>query len=216
MLNLPERLYHFTEAKHGLDDLRNRRLKIAQFNNLNDPFELRSVDLSDPTNKLAFDLWIMEIAPRFGLLCFSQNWKAIPQWSHYAERHRGVCLGFDVSGAPDMFGSVCYEPRRKKFPDKLDAKFMWDLLRTKYTAWESENEWRVFLELNDPVWSDVAGRDLYFADFGPELVLREVLLGAESKVETSEVRDAIRGYADADTVQITRVRLSPSKFQLER
>ena len=119
MLNLPERLYHFTEAKHGLDDLRNRRLKIAQFNNLNDPFELRSVDLSDPTNKLAFDLWIMEIAPRFGLLCFSQNWKAIPQWSHYAERHRGVCLGFDVSGAPDMFGSVCYEPRRKKFPEDV-------------------------------------------------------------------------------------------------
>jgi hypothetical protein len=69
MLNLPERLYHFTEAKHGLDDLRNRRLKIAQFNNLNDPFELRSVDLSDPTNKLAFDLWIMESHTSMVSLC---------------------------------------------------------------------------------------------------------------------------------------------------
>ena len=215
----PERLYHFTEAKHAFDDLRHRRLKIAQFNNLNDPFELRSVDLSDPTHKFAFDRYITEIEPLFGLLCFSKNWNDLLQWSHYADHHRGICLGFDVSGAVGKFGSVCYEPSKKKLPENIeesDTEFMWTLLRTKSTAWQHETEWRVFIELKDGIWNECARRKLYFADFGPELVLREVLLGAENGNEASEVRDAIHGYAHADAVQIVRVRLSPSKFDLER
>jgi len=215
----PERLYHFTEAKYAFDDLRNRRLKIAQFNNLNDPFELRSGDLSDPIHKWAFDRFIEEMEPRFGLLCFSQRWNDVLQWSHYADHHRGVCLGFDVSEAVGKFGAVCYESKKKKFPEKLDESdtaFMWELLRTKYAGWEHENEWRVFIELKDGMWNECARRKLYFVDFGPELVLREVLLGAENSNKASEVRDAISGYAGADTVQVARIHLSPSTFELER
>jgi hypothetical protein len=65
LLTPPKRLYHFTTAKYAFDDLRNRRLKIAQFNDLNDPFELRSVDLSGPGDEFAFDRFIEEMAPRF-------------------------------------------------------------------------------------------------------------------------------------------------------
>src|ERR1700722_2122779 len=215
----PERLYHFMEAKYAFDDLRNRRLKIAQFNNLNDPFELRSVDLSDPIHKWAVDRFIEEMEPRFGLLCFSERWNDVLQWSHYADHHKGICLGFDVSGAVGKFGPVCYVPTKKKFPEKIDmshTEFMWELLRTKYERWESENEWRVFIELKDAIWNENAGRNLYFADFGRELVLREVLLGAENSNDASEVRDAISGYPGAETVQVARIHLSPSTFELER
>src|SRR5260370_2192350 len=48
-------LYHFTTAKFALDDLRNKRLKIAQFDDLNDPFELKSVNLCNPVHAQAFD-----------------------------------------------------------------------------------------------------------------------------------------------------------------
>src|SRR4051812_20082149 len=33
---------------------------------------------------------------RRGLVCFSRNWIDPVLWSHYAQRHRGLCLGFDV------------------------------------------------------------------------------------------------------------------------
>jgi len=49
------RLYHFTAAPYAFDDLRNRRLKIAQLDDLNDPFELKSVNRCNPLHAQAFD-----------------------------------------------------------------------------------------------------------------------------------------------------------------
>jgi hypothetical protein len=121
-MNKPDRLYHFTTAKFALDDLRNRRLKIAQLDDLNDPFELKSVNLCDPEHAQAFD-GIEKInlegfkavtARQFGVLCFSEEKTDVLQWAHYADRHKGICLGFDVSGSQGKFGRVKY--RTTRFP----------------------------------------------------------------------------------------------------
>ncbi|NKK82626.1 DUF2971 domain-containing protein [Rhizobium leguminosarum bv. viciae] len=32
----------------------------------------------------------------FGLLCMSTTWQEPLLWSHYADKHKGMCLGFDV------------------------------------------------------------------------------------------------------------------------
>lgn len=213
------RLYHFTTAKFALDDLRKRHLKIAQFDDLNDPFELKGVNLCNPAQAMAFDGvgnhegFKAEMSHRFGVLCFSENKSDVLQWAHYADRHKGICLGFDVSGGHEKFGHVDYRTTRFPWPEKPDEKFIWKLLRTKSKVWAYEREWRVFTELKEGVWNDCAGRVLYFVDFGPELVLKDVILGAESKTSVSEVVQAMQGYAE--TVRITRMRLSCSKFQLE-
>ena len=35
------------------------------------------------------------------ILCFSRNWDNLLLWSHYGDRHMGVCLGFDIpAGEP--------------------------------------------------------------------------------------------------------------------
>jgi hypothetical protein len=214
-------LYHFTTAKFALDDLRNRRMKIAQFDDLNDPFELKSVNLCDPVHAQAFDgVEVLDfegykaaVAQRFGVLCFSEKRTDVLQWAHYADRHKGICLGFDVSGSQGKFGRVRYKAYRIPFPKKLDESFSWKLLSTKSKAWAYEKEWRVFLELKDGVWNEGAGRVLYFADFGPELVLKDVILGAASKTLVSEVLQAMQGYTE--TVRIARMRLSCSRFKLE-
>ena len=39
------RLYHFINKKYGLESLSLKRLKIAQIDKLNDPFELLGVEL---------------------------------------------------------------------------------------------------------------------------------------------------------------------------
>ncbi len=212
-------LYHFTTAKFALDNLRNKRLKIAQFDDLNDPFELKSVNLCNPLHAQAFDGteyyegYKSEMSRKFGVLCFSENKSDLLQWSHYADRHKGICLGFDVSASEEKFGPVSYVDKRFPFPDKPGEAFMLKLLRTKCVAWTYEREWRVFLELRDRVWSEGAGRYLYFADFGPELVLRDVILGAASKTPVSKVFQAMQGYAEL--ARVSRMQLSCSRFELE-
>ena len=79
--------------------------------------------------------------------------------------------------------------------------------------WEYEKEWRVFLELKDSVWNEDAGRMLYFAAFRPELVLREVILGAGSKTAVSDVLQAMQGYPE--TVRVSHMRLSCDRFELQ-
>lgn len=220
-MNKPDRLYHFTTAKFALDDLRNRRLKIAQFDDLNDPFELKSVNLCNPDHARAFDgIEIINfegykaaVARRWGVLCFSEEKADVLQWAHYADRHKGICLGFDVSRMQEKFGRVKYRTMRFPFPEKPDVGFSWRLLSTKSKDWSYEKEWRVFVELKDSVWNEGAGRMLYFADFGPELVLKDVILGAACKTPASEVLQAMQGYAE--TVRIARMHLSCSRFELE-
>ncbi len=213
------RLYHFTTAKYGFDNLRNRRLKIAQLDDLNDPFELKSVNLCNPGHAQAFDGtdksegFKAEMARRFGVLCFSEEKADLLQWAHYADRHKGICLGFDVSGSEGKFGRVQYVAKRFAFPQTRDEAFLWKLLSTKSEAWKYEKEWRVFLRLKEGIWNESAGRLLYFADFGAELLLREVILGAANKNAANEVYNAIQGYSE--TVGVARMHPSCSTFELQ-
>lgn len=50
---------------------------------------------------------------RFGLLCFSEVWDSILLWSHYAEKHAGIVLGFDVSADRSRFLPVDYVSLRE-------------------------------------------------------------------------------------------------------
>lgn len=214
------RLYHFTTANYAFDDLRNRRLKIAQLDDLNDPFELKSVNLCDPLHALAFDGtdnrggFKAEMARRYGVLCFSEDKRR--------NRDRFPCVGrrsapiakHQFSGSEGKFGRVQYEEERFPFPDPPDQAFMWKLLSTKSVAWKYEKEWRVFLRLDEGIWNEGAGRVLHFADFGSELVLREVILVKQARIlSTTYVYNAIRGYQEI--VQVARMRLSCSRFELQ-
>src|SRR5208337_4824681 len=157
--------------------------------------------------------FIAEMAKRYGVLCFSEDKADVLQWSHYADRHKGICLGFDVSGGEGKFGRVQYVTERFPFPKQPDEPFMWKLLSTKSEAWKYEKEWRVFLRINEGIWNEGAGRVLYFADFGAELVLREVVLGAANKSTACEVHSATQGYSE--TVDVARMHLSCSNFELQ-
>jgi len=86
------RAYHFLSATHALDDIERQRLKISEIDQLNDPFELWCV--SQPTRGLrdALRAYKKEMNEKFGLICFSEDWVSPLLWSHYAAKHRGVCL----------------------------------------------------------------------------------------------------------------------------
>jgi hypothetical protein len=87
-----------------------KRMKLSRFHELNDPFELKPHALDDKVLRQFMNLLEEEYFARKGILCFSDNWRSPVMWAHYAAKHYGVCLGFDV---PDeVVRSVEYNPER--------------------------------------------------------------------------------------------------------
>jgi hypothetical protein len=144
------RLYYMTSERWGSVDLARKHLKFARFDDLNDPFELLSAHLGERPARRFYKKLKTAVADRFGVICFSDNWRSPVMWAHYGEKHKGLCLGFDVKAA----AQVKYEPERLKH--KLDqtepgvriaADLMKIAMTTKFDEWKYEHEWRVFKEL---------------------------------------------------------------------
>lgn len=204
-------LHHFLNKKFGLDGIRRRRLKIATLNELNDPFEMLAMSLENRDLRSAFRATKDQMASQAGLLCFSRGWRNPVQWSHYGDHHRGLCLQFEV---PDsLIRPVSYRTKRLAVDRQaLEARgeaadqFMQRVISTKFSHWCYENEARVFVSLEDI--DPETG--LWFKDFGPDLVLSEVIVGALSNISRKEISDTLGDLSSS--VSIRKTRLSFRRF----
>jgi hypothetical protein len=207
------RVYHFVNEQFGLEDIRRRRLKIARINELNDPFEWLPVEASNLTFRQTFQAIKDQQANSIGMLCFSKTWRNPVQWSHYADRHRGICMGFDI---PDgLLKEVSYLPSRLQFDlprmqsDPAFAEdFMDQVISSKFRHWRYEQEMRSFVKL-DPA---TALNDLYFIDFSADISLMEVIVGSTSPITRSQLSDALGNLAG--DVQCRKARLAFKSFRV--
>lgn len=207
------RVYHFRSSQDALDAVRQKRLKVARFGDANDPFELLALNRHDKaTRRLATQLRD-QYNSRKGLLCFTENWSSPLLWSHYADRHKGVCLGVDVRRS--LVSKVDYAdtPLRKKLPDDPEASVIADsvlnvLARTKSHHWKYEEERRLFVDLT----SAIAEPPLFFWPFNDDLRLREVILGHRCELQLTTVR-ALAEKCATDAVAF-KARLAYRSFEV--
>jgi hypothetical protein len=210
-LETVRRVYHFINREHGLLALKRRRLKVAIFEELNDPFELLGVASRDLSIRLAYERTKRGLSQYSGLLCFSGNWRNPVLWSHYADHHRGLCLGFDISG--EMM-KVAYTHKRLQ-PDFTALKnggdaalaHMRRVIATKFSHWRYEDEYRLFVKLDA---QDDGG--LYFADFSESIALKEVIVGSRSAITRSELGEALSGLTS--NVVVRKGRLAFQSFKV--
>jgi hypothetical protein len=64
---------------------------------MNDPFELLGGLSSDPELRDHLTALLSHLNNWCGVLCFSQDWQNPLLWSHYGDKHKGICLGLDIS-----------------------------------------------------------------------------------------------------------------------
>lgn len=194
-----KRVYKFTSAQYGISNLEKKRLKLSTIDELNDPFDLCPLDTSDPAVSKAADALTSQLWATRAILCFSRNWDNLLLWSHYGDSHKGICLGFDISEGepgPNYDTNVLYQPNLLQIrrledanPDLADR-----LLRTKHESWSYEQEVRMFAEISDPP----DAKNLYWFEFGPHLVLKEVIIGAQCcPTKGKAVEEAVKAYGDA-------------------
>lgn len=186
------RVYHLLPEEYALDDLRRRRLKVSRVGDMNDPFELLSLSLKIRRDRVAVRDLKLDFDREWGALCFSLGWSNPVLWSHYADKHRGICLGFDVPKSKAM--PMSYDARRieldigrelRQQPGPLNV--VRRLMTTKYGDWRYEREVRFLVSLKT---ADQEG-DLFFFRFGRQLTLREVIVGARSQLSKHVVQTAL-------------------------
>ncbi len=177
------RVYHFLSRTYGLDDIKRRRLKISRVQSLNDPFEFIGADLSDYGNRQAIRSLKSELGNKIGIICFCKSWNNPLMWGHYAERHQGLCLGFDVDDS--VLKEVKYVDQRFEWPEKIDEDFTGKLICTKFSHWSYEEECRIYCSLLEQE------NGLYFQLFSEQMKLKEVIVGCESTITRAEVESAI-------------------------
>ncbi len=205
------RVYNLTGAQFAVSNLALRRIKISRFRDLNDPFELLGVNLANKNYRLAFRSTKEAIDKDQGVICFSKRWKNPLLWGHYAEKHTGIALGFDV---PDeLLLEVLYED--KLAPIRLDKKtgrpaqdLVDRLLRTKFRDWKYEEEVRFFLQLDH----NTVESGMYFQQFSKELQLREVILGPKCELPIAGIRKLVADYNP--TVTVIQSRIAFTRFEV--
>lgn len=207
-------LYYFTKAEHAISNVCLRRLKISTLNRLNDPFEWLGPACEKTEDRARLRGLKKEMGVRSGLICFSEDWTNPVQWSHYAEHHRGICLGFDVT--EQFVTKVTYEHERTVIDD-LASLFKagipdhdWlvrEVICRKFKHWEYEQEWRAFVTLKPEERDN--GTDFMY--FNPDLRLNKIIAGPECDVRKSTIERAV---GDLQGVAIIKARLAFNTFSI--
>jgi len=212
------RAYKFLDAKFGLKSLREKRLKQSRVYELNDPFELTPYDLTDPGLRRTFLKTREDIGKDRVMVCFSCGWCDPVIWAHYSDKHRGLCLGFEI---PEMKGDVendesayvsyiaealYFPPDFSELGDAERFEIVRKVLFTKFKHWEYEHEIRLWAPLQNEENS------LHFLEFDEKLRIVEVIIGASCTLPRSEITEALGAWASE--VKIIEARAAYDRFEM--
>lgn len=201
------RVYYFTSEEFALSNLQHQRVKISRIEDLNDPYELRGFDLRDRQFRKAYNAGLKSVNDSRGIICFSKSWKNPLMWSHYADKHKGICLGFDIAGEHlkpvDYVDSVVKfdNSNPNKFLEYLELGEIEKLLTLKYKDWMYEKEVRLFVPLEV---IDVDTK-LYFYGFEGNMQLREVILGHRNNLKPSDFKQLLSNCTSNVSVFKSRI-----------
>lgn len=146
------------------------------------------------------------------ICCFSMSYTNMTMWSHYADKHRGVCLVFDYDLTerfedPETnkrmnFGTVEYKELQPYNYLKSKQEGLCNLFFTKAKDWSYEEEVRFF----------ILERDLEFIRFNRKF-LKGVIFGAN--VTDEEINRFQRNLHSEDLTNLRFARLRKDKLELK-
>jgi len=197
------RVYHFLNSEYGLKDLREKRLKVSSIMQLNDPFEFLGIDLANPVLRKSMKLEKKKLAKQVGLICFSRNWQNPVQWAHYANNHKGICLGFDIPD--DLLETVTYVEERITAQNVPEADNIAKLLTTKFSHWSYEEESRMFVDLGE------LGEGFHYKSFSESLTLKQVIIGSRSGTTKGKI---VESYGSEKEIEIFKARAAFKSFKI--
>lgn len=208
------RLYHFINLENGIENLKNKRLRVSANCELNDPFEFNNIDIYKSKNddielrcKFLKTLIDIHLRPIFGIICFSKDWHNSTMWSHYADKHKGLCLGFDID--EDLALRVNYTSRRIPL-DKNDTikSVIHKMITHKYSNWSYEKEYRCVAYYS----AEHMIKYIQFSKFNEKVKLKEVFIGSKCELEVEDFKKLVGNPLNG--IDIFKTRLSDRTFNV--
>ena len=181
--------YKFREIKKDceffVDILESRRLFLSPWKILNDPYEasfrvenknLGIVD-SVQTNPYLLSkktaitdyITLKDNAADPRVCAFSTDWKSLLLWAHYADEHKGIAIGFEISSDNDSkIIDVIYDSKIPLVSNPVSQDEMIVALTHKSEEWRYEGEARIVSFDKTPYIN---------------IVIREIVFGSEISEE---------------------------------
>jgi len=242
-------VYKYARASIGILILEKGLIRFTQADALNDPFEIRpcmtefragiieegrAVFGREPNEiELAKMRFLEEEQFRKALLddylifCLSKRNNNTLMWSHYAECHKGIVLGFDANhsffgGRPQIMSklfTVTYSEERYLLPKRQDwdgnEAAMANTFLQKSKDWAYEREMRILSQSTqaDDVRTDPEGAPIYLFKY-PKSSLSEVIFGACTEPTTKEKVSNLLNF-DYSHVKLRQAQLNERNFDLD-
>jgi hypothetical protein len=200
--------YHFLSAENAIEDLDMGQIKIATIKDINDPFELlpglrehKEYEKRKPYYKIR-----KEISKKYGLISFSDNWEDPLLWGHYAKKHRGIAIRFEILKDKVLRINYVGKEKRPKFdltdnPKRNEELFL-KLFKIKYESWSYENESRILVKLEDCIRDPLKGNKP-FLSFSGRLKVKEIVLGVKFDKQKYHRIDELANKLEAKVI-VTR------------
>lgn len=128
---------------------------LPELKHLSDEEKLRQVEIKINEDYYKNEAFIKKMQQseieklnlKFGIYCVTPIKDNILMWSHYADSHKGFCIGFDSEKLFNLFGAGSEVKYVKDFSDisPLDETSIYydKLLSYKYDIWDYEVEYRL-------------------------------------------------------------------------
>ena len=168
-----------------------------------------------------------EVSQFLGIICFTPNPKNLLMWSHYANGHKGLVIGFN---SDHHFLKESVRIRHVNYPPG-DERFVWNItlnrgdegydemgdtfVLTKSHHWQYEREMRAVLPL-DGLERRLIGDGVlgYFLSFPPDLI-EEVIIGYRTSSATEEAIRQAMVINRINGKKLLRAQQHPSNFDLD-
>lgn len=197
-------LYYYTKLQYGLASVRDKRIKISLYDSLNDPFDFLGVATDSRKERRDLSKLRKELSASKGIICLSETWKEPLMWGHYADAHKGVCLGFQVSAG--HYEKIDYRAVRPKLADfgrasinELSDEDKAVIARRKFDQWSYEREWRRIVDLGQADFVD----SNHYLQFEQAMTLKTILFGSRAAVSKEQI-ETITGVFPDVKIAITR------------
>ena len=165
------------------------------------------------------------IEERFGVFSLTESEDNIVMWSHYADSHKGFCVGFDYNKLFDLENIMFSEMHdinlglykveyHKEYPllnwFELDNEGKTiKVLKIKSYQWEYEKEYRLIL-LSDPVKKTILNRKMILS----EGIIAKVILGCRMRLEHKQaIIEALQ--KKQKNIQLSEAKTKDKSFGLD-
>jgi len=204
-------VYRYLNEQYALEALQTKTWKVGRLLELNDPADCQPILVNAPPQNTPEEetsfatRYLSGLYEDVGVVCFSNEITDPVIWSHYADSHRGIALGFDFDpGSGDTLHKVTYQDCRPTIdyqiaqglrPEgQVTPAFIDKVIKYGFTykapSWAYEKEYRRFVWLGSPSITMKGAH--YFEHFmtAPD----RVVLGVRCRLTESDIVRAGGSY----------------------